>query len=222
MRVLCLLLLDPDDFMLAHIGLWGFYVCFYWILNILCLLLLGSQDFMLAPIGYWGFCFASIAYWGFCFTSISSWGFNVSFYWHLMILCLLILISEGFYVCCYWFLGTLCLLLWSMGILCLLTLVCGDFIQNTMYRVLLLTRDFYFADIAYWGLLWCSYCLLGILFDSYYLLWIFIWLLLLTMDCYFAPIAYWGFFFFLLLSLDFYLPFKLYRIYVYLSNEKNM
>ena len=109
-----------------------------------------------------------------------------------MILCLLILISEGFYVCCYWFLGTLCLLCLAPGILWLLILVCGDFKQNTMYMVLLLTRDFYFVAIAYWGLLCCSYCLLGILFDSYYLLWIFILLLLLSMDCYFAPYAYYG------------------------------
>jgi hypothetical protein len=135
---------------------------------------------------------ALIAYWGFCFALIGSWGFYVSFYWHLMILCLLILISEGFYVCCYWFLGTLCLLCLAPGILWLLILVCGDFKQNTMDMVLLLTRDFYFVAIAYWGLLCCSYCLLGILFDSYYLLWIFMLLLLLTMDCYFTPNAYYG------------------------------
>ena len=178
--------------MLASIGFSRFYACSYWNLTILCLLLLQPEDFMLDPIGSWGYYACSYCLLGICFALIGSWGFYVSFYWHLMILCLLILISEGFYVCCYWFLGTLCLLCLAPGILWLLILVCGDFKQNTMDMVLLLTRDFYFVAIAYWGLLCCSYCLLGILFDSYYLLWIFMLLLLLTMDCYFAPNAYYG------------------------------
>ena len=86
--------------------------------------------------------------------------------------------------------------------------------------LLMLTMDLYVAPIAYYGLLFYSYCLL----------WTFMLLLLLTMDCYFAPNAYYGllfysycllgFYFVPIAFLGFYLPFKLYRIYVYLGMKR--
>ena len=182
LKILCLLLLKPDDSMFAPIGTWRFYAWSYWILRILCLLLLLTGDFALLLLDHEDF----------MFPSIGIWWYYVYWYWFLKDFMSAAIGSWGLCVCCVWPRGFCGYSYWFVEILNRIQWIWSYCLLGIFILLLLLTGDCYVALIACWGFYLTPITCCGFLCCSYCLLWTFMLLLLLTMDCYFAPNAYYG------------------------------